>query len=631
MSVDQLQSTTPGLVAQLRGFITKQRYHYATVFVDHFSGLSFIHLQTTSNMIETLQAKEAFEAYAAARGVIIQHYHADNGRFAEKGWIQHARQKGQTVSFCGVGAHHQNGVAEKRIRDLQDAARTALIHAKRRWPDAITTNLWPYALRAANHGHNYSISHKHDQLPINVFSQVEETNEIRHFHTFGCPAYVLHSKLQSGRKQKEHKWEDRARISINLGPSPRHGKSVHLLLNVTTGIITPQFHVQFDDAFDTTRRGSEVHLPKSLWQQKTYFREPTVSIFEKERSVAERTPPSRPTQEQPARAPSPIPAPIQAPTGASEGAASEPANPPPQDEPVTWTRSGRIVRPPTRYEAHISIANYDGTYELPFQDAHPLLMYKATTNPDIMYLDEAMMQPDRHEFVKAMLKEVRDHERRGHWKIIPKWMVPPGARILPAVWSMACKRELLSGLVYKWKSRIALGGHKQVPGEDYELTFAPVVSWPTTRLFMVYFILRNWRTCQLDLVLAYSHAKVDRPTFMRIPRGFAFKGSTQRHVLQIIYNLYGGCDSGRIYFLFMVKYLASIGFKQSSIDPCVFFYKNVILLMYIDDLILGAPSDQAIDEAVELIGDNADILKTRVKSQIMLVYTLKDKKMEPLH
>ena len=65
VSVDQLQSTTPGLIAQLRGFVTKQRYHFATVFVDQYSSLGFVYLQQTSNMIETLKAKETFEKYAA--------------------------------------------------------------------------------------------------------------------------------------------------------------------------------------------------------------------------------------------------------------------------------------------------------------------------------------------------------------------------------------------------------------------------------------------------------------------------------------------------------------------------------------------------------------------------------------
>ena len=611
VSIDQLQSTTPGLIAQMRGFLTKERYHYATVFVDHYSSLSFVYLQKTSNMEETLKAKETFERYAAIRGVMVKHYHADNGRFADRGFINHVRDKGQTISFCGTNAHHQNGVAEKRIRDLQEAARTALIHAKKRWPDAIESHLWPYALRAANHTHNHTISIKSKKMPINLFSQVEEANELRHFHTFGCPSYVLDPELQSGKRRTKHKWEDRARVSINLGPSPQHGKSVHLMLNTQTGHVTPQFHATFDDHFDTVKQDSGVHLPKCLWQLRTYFRA----------KVQERSPPPSQTKAHRTRtfarpptivnnntAPEPTVEPAVPPITDDSGGDNHevPVNDPPLD-PVT-TRSGHSIRSPERL-LHVmtSIANYDGSHELLYQELHPFLLFKATTNPDILYLDEALEAPDRDEFIKAMLKEVRDHERRGHWKVVPSSKVPKGVKVLPAVWSMARKREMLTGHVYKWKSRLNLGGHKMEHGIDYDLTFAPVVAWPTIRLFLAFFAVNGWKTRQLDLVLAYPHAKITRPTFMKIPKGFRFRGATQHHVLQILYNLYGGKDSGRIYFLFMSKYLVSMGFIQSSIDPCIFFLGKVILLMYVDDFIIGGLSDEIIDAAVQIIGDNADV------------------------
>jgi hypothetical protein len=50
-------------------------------------------------------------------------------------------EQGQTISFCGVNAHFQSGVAERRIRELQDGARTSRIHAKHRWPLAIDAQL----------------------------------------------------------------------------------------------------------------------------------------------------------------------------------------------------------------------------------------------------------------------------------------------------------------------------------------------------------------------------------------------------------------------------------------------------------------------------------------------------------
>jgi hypothetical protein len=97
-----------------------------------------------------VRAKEEFERYAASHGVTVRHYHADNGRFADNKFRQAVASRGQTLSFCGVNAHFQNGIAERRIRELQEHARTMLIHANKRWPSAITTNLWPYAVRMAN-------------------------------------------------------------------------------------------------------------------------------------------------------------------------------------------------------------------------------------------------------------------------------------------------------------------------------------------------------------------------------------------------------------------------------------------------------------------------------------------------
>ncbi len=97
-----------------------------------------------------MKARTAFEAFANTHGVRIQHYHADNGHFADNAFRNSITECQQTTSFFGVNAHWQNGIAEKRIRDLQDMATTMLLYTQRRWPDAIDKALWPYAIRHAN-------------------------------------------------------------------------------------------------------------------------------------------------------------------------------------------------------------------------------------------------------------------------------------------------------------------------------------------------------------------------------------------------------------------------------------------------------------------------------------------------
>jgi hypothetical protein len=53
----------------------------------------------------------------------------------------------QSITFCGVGGHHQNGIAERKIKELTLGARTLLLHAKRKLPEYISTILWPFALK----------------------------------------------------------------------------------------------------------------------------------------------------------------------------------------------------------------------------------------------------------------------------------------------------------------------------------------------------------------------------------------------------------------------------------------------------------------------------------------------------
>lgn len=81
MSMDQLISCTPGLIDLMQG-MTKSCYQAATVFVDQFTRLSYVHLQQSTLAKETSEAKQAFEHFSKRHSVTIRHYHANNGIFA---------------------------------------------------------------------------------------------------------------------------------------------------------------------------------------------------------------------------------------------------------------------------------------------------------------------------------------------------------------------------------------------------------------------------------------------------------------------------------------------------------------------------------------------------------------------
>ena len=123
-----------------------------------------------------------------------------------------------------------------------------LLHAKRFWPEAITHVLWPFVVaEAINMENNFTLDAS-GRTPLQKLTATNGPMHLRDQHPWGCPVYVLENKLQSSSKGIP-KWEPRARIGVYLGRSPAHAGNVALVLNPSSGHVSPQFHVVFDDQF----------------------------------------------------------------------------------------------------------------------------------------------------------------------------------------------------------------------------------------------------------------------------------------------------------------------------------------------------------------------------------------------
>ena len=147
ISCDQVISPTPGLVPTHRGSPTTTWYVRATIFVDHWSDFTYVYLMTKLTGVSTVAAKQAFEQILKKHGVKALHYHANNGLFDTKVFCKSIAHNGQTLTFCGVNAHHQNSIAECCIQDVTTGTQTSLLHASHRWLKAIHPSLWPAAMK----------------------------------------------------------------------------------------------------------------------------------------------------------------------------------------------------------------------------------------------------------------------------------------------------------------------------------------------------------------------------------------------------------------------------------------------------------------------------------------------------
>ena len=171
-------------------------------------------------------------------------------------------------------------------------------------------------------------------------------------------------------------------------------------------------------------------------------------------------------------------------------------------------------------------------------------------------------------------------------------MILKGATILNAVWQMKRKRDIRTGTITKYKARLNIDGSRMVKGKDYDLTYAPVATWNAIRLVLSMILLNKWYTVQLDYVLAFPQAPINRELYMRVPVGMTVPhGKHEDYVLQLKRNVYGQKQAARVWNQYLVQKLTSpaIGFTQSKYDECVFYKKDMIYILYTDDSIIAGP------------------------------------------
>jgi Reverse transcriptase (RNA-dependent DNA polymerase) len=190
----------------------------------------------------------------------------------------------------------------------------------------------------------------------------------------------------------------------------------------------------------------------------------------------------------------------------------------------TTTRSGRVSKPPTRFDEFVPIDSVFSSESEDYESQSNPYAYAVSSDPDVLHYHQALKQPDRKQFIEAMVKEIKAHTDGGNWKIVHWSKVPKGHQILPAVWAMRRKRRIDTREVYKWKACINIHDGKQTKGVNYWDTYAPVATWSSIRIIMNMAAIYGWVTRQLDFVLAFPQAPVETDLYMEIPSGFVVDG-----------------------------------------------------------------------------------------------------------
>jgi Reverse transcriptase (RNA-dependent DNA polymerase) len=123
-----------------------------------------------------------------------------------------------------------------------------------------------------------------------------------------------------------------------------------------------------------------------------------------------------------------------------------------------------------------------------------------------------------------MVKGVSDQMENRNFRIVKHTSMPEGELIMPTLWQMKRKQDILTRTIKKWKARLNINGLRMVKGVHYEESYSPAASWNSIPTMLLLAAQYKWHTVQLDFVLAFPQAPIEQTQYMEVPKGFEIEG-----------------------------------------------------------------------------------------------------------
>jgi hypothetical protein len=176
----------------------------------------------------------------------------------------------------------------------------------------------------------------------------------------------------------------------------------------------------------------------------------------------------------------------------------------------------------------------------------------------------------------------------------------PGANIVSGKWIFWHKIKP-DGSLDRYKARWVLRGFTQRAGVDNGETFSLVAKPATIRTVLSIALAQDWPVHQLDINNAFLNGTLAETVYCAQSSGFIDNSKPDR-VCRLNKSLYSLKQDPRARFSRFHLHLVRLGFIGSRSDPSFFIYSRnkdtVYLLVYVDDIVLTASSEQLLRQTI---------------------------------
>lgn len=215
--------------------------------------------------------------------------------------------------------------------------------------------------------------------------------------------------------------------------------------------------------------------------------------------------------------------------------------------------------------------------------------------------EEALRTPQEEEWREAVLEELNLMNRKHVYTLVNKSKVPR-KKIVKSKWLFSVELDSETGEDV-FKARIMAKGFTQRKGINYGETSAPTATYETVRLVLSLSAMMNWDILQVEATDAFLNAKSQYDIYLEPPD--ATTGDSNI-VWKLNRTVYGLKQSARGWYFTVRDFLKNNGFKNSAVEPCLFWKKGVMLILYVDEFLICG-KNKSIKETLQLLGKDFEM------------------------
>ena len=110
------------------------------------------------------------------------------------------------------------------------------------------------------------------------------------------------------------------------------------------------------------------------------------------------------------------------------------------------------------------------------------------------------------------------------------------------------------------------------------------------RLMLIFQCIIGFQSQSIYFTDAFAQADIPsgETILIELPQDFKSDGGKHDVVLKLKKSLYGQAEAARLWYEKLRNCLLECGFVMRKVDPCMFMYKTVICVVYVDDCLFWA-------------------------------------------